>query len=151
VRSLRLSPAVLAEIEREGSRAYPNEGCGALLGPGDGRVTQVLALPNREAERPRVRFALSPQDYMAVETEAESRGLSLVGFWHSHPDHPARPSATDRQYAWEGLLTLILAVDAGRARELTAWELPGGDRPFQQLPLESTGDGRPVGGETNGG
>jgi proteasome lid subunit RPN8/RPN11 len=151
VRSLRLAPAVLAEIEREGSRAYPNEGCGALLGPGDGRVTEVLALPNREAEKPRVRFALSPQDYMAVETEAESRGLSLVGFWHSHPDHPARPSATDRQYAWEGLLTLILAVDAGRARELTAWELPGGDRPFQQLPLESSDDDKSVGGERHGG
>jgi proteasome lid subunit RPN8/RPN11 len=150
VRSLRLAPAVLAEIEREGSRAYPNEGCGALLGPGDGRVTEVLALPNREAERPRVRFALTPRDYVAVETEAESRGLSLVGFWHSHPDHPARPSATDRQYAWEGLLTLILAVSAGRARELTAWELPGGDRPFQQLPLETNDGGGPE-GETNGG
>jgi proteasome lid subunit RPN8/RPN11 len=147
LRRLRLRASAAAEIEREARRAYPNEGCGALLGPGDGSVTEVRQLPNREGQKPRVRFALSPRDYMTVERDAESRGMALVGFWHSHPDHPARPSATDRQYAWEGLLTLIVAVADGTPRELTAWELPAGDGPFRQLELDrvSEGGGRDAG------
>jgi proteasome lid subunit RPN8/RPN11 len=81
---------------------------------------------------------------MAVESEADSRGVRLLGFWHSHPDHPARPSATDRRYAWEGLLTVVIAVEDGAPRDITAWDLPGPDQPFRQRalvvdPVPSTG------------
>ena len=135
---LRLSAAALEEIRGEGASAYPHEGCGALLGRfADGRssVERTLPLPNRETASPRVRFAVSPSDYMHVEAEAGRLGLDLVGFWHSHPDHPARPSVTDRAYAWQGLLTLVLAVAAGEPRELTAWEIDGPDSPFVELPI----------------
>jgi proteasome lid subunit RPN8/RPN11 len=136
--SVRLLPAALEEIRGGGATAYPYEGCGALLGRsenGTARVVRTLALPNVEAAAPRVRFAVSPRDYLHAEAEAERLGLHLLGFWHSHPDHPARPSPTDREYAWEGLLTLVLAVAKGEPRELTAWEVHGPDAPFVEIPI----------------
>ena len=65
-----------------------------------------------------------------------ARGLKLLGFWHSHPDHPARPSETDRKYAWPGLLTLVIAVERGEPRDLTAWDVPGPEAPFRRVELE---------------
>jgi proteasome lid subunit RPN8/RPN11 len=140
-----LLAAARAEIDREGAAAYPYEGCGALLGRYDEatpRVVRTIPLPNTEAAAPRIRFAVSPKDYMHVEAEATRLGLDLLGFWHSHPDHPARPSVTDRAYAWEGLLTLVLAVAKGAAGELTAWEIRGLEAPFTEVPiaLEASAD-----------
>jgi proteasome lid subunit RPN8/RPN11 len=136
--SVLLSAAVLGEIRAAAAAAYPYEGCGALLGTEVGGVRAVsgtLPLPNREADKPRVRFAVSPRDYMDVEAEAERRGLLLLGFWHSHPDHPARPSETDRAYAWVGLLTLVIAVEESAPRDLTAWEILAHDAPFVPVAL----------------
>ena len=133
--AVRLAPAALEAIRQEAARAYPHEGCGALLGAAAGAVSEQLALPNQEQQRPRVRFTVSPQDYLATEAQADARGLSLLGFWHSHPDHPARPSPTDRAYAWPGLLTLVIAVERGEAGELTAWDVPAPDAPFRRLEL----------------
>ena len=138
-RPVRLTQAVLEEIRQEAARAYPHEGCGALLGPALGEVRETLALPNKDEDSPRTRFSVSPRDYMAVESEADARGVRLLGFWHSHPDHPARPSATDRRYAWEGLLTVVIAVEAGAPRDITAWDVPGPDQPFRQLTLAVDG------------
>jgi proteasome lid subunit RPN8/RPN11 len=133
--TLHLAVGVHEAICREAARSYPHEGCGALLGRTARHVSETLALPNEETGSPRTRFTVSPRDYLAVEESADARGLLLLGFWHSHPDHPARPSATDRTFAWPGLLTLVIAVDGGEPRELTAWDVPGPDRPFRQLDL----------------
>jgi len=122
----------VAAIRAEAARAYPHEGCGALIGPVDGDVHEAVPLPNVEKNQPRVRFTVSPQDYLAMEDEADARGLRLLGFWHSHPDHPARPSETDRRYAWEGLLTVVIAVAGGVPAALTAWDLPGPELPFRE-------------------
>jgi proteasome lid subunit RPN8/RPN11 len=132
---VRLKAAVLDAIRREAARAYPHEGCGALIGAHAFEVTEQLALPNQEQESPRVRFTVSPRDYLATEAQADARGLSLLGFWHSHPDHPAKPSATDREYAWPGLLTLVIAVEHGVPGELTAWDVPGPEASFRRLEL----------------
>ncbi|MEE8218339.1 MAG: M67 family metallopeptidase [Vicinamibacteria bacterium] len=133
--TVRLARATLETIRREAARAYPHEGCGALLGPASGEVEETLPLPNTEKDTPRTRFVVSARDYIAVEDEADARGVRLLGFWHSHPDHPARPSATDRKYAWEGLLTVVIAVEKGEPRDITAWDVPGPDQPFRQLDL----------------
>lgn len=133
---VRLSSEAAEAIRREAVRAYPEEGCGALLGPADATVSETLPLPNTEATSPRTRFTVSPRDYLDVEGRADERGLKLLGFWHSHPDHPARPSPTDRAHAWPGLLTLVIGVDRGHPGELTAWEVPGQEAPFRQLHLE---------------
>lgn len=132
--TVRFAPEALADIRREAARAYPFEGCGALLGHGDGRVSEATALFNAESELPRTRFSVSPADYLAVEEAAEARGLRLLGFWHSHPDHPARPSATDRQFAWPGLLTVVVAVEAGRTAQITAWQVRDGG-PFEHVEM----------------
>jgi proteasome lid subunit RPN8/RPN11 len=131
-----LAPEAADAIRREAARAYPAEGCGALLGPAEGAVSEAVALANVEESMPRTRFTVSPLDYLAAENGADARGLKLLGFWHSHPDHPARPSPTDRAYAWPGLLTLVIGVDRGDPGEMTAWEVPGQEEPFRQLDLE---------------
>lgn len=130
-----LDPGALAAIRAEAARAYPNEGCGALLGNGEDEVLEALPLRNGEQRQPRTRFSVAPRDYLAAESLAEARGLRLLGFWHSHPDHPARPSATDRRFAWEELLTLIVAVEAGVPGALTAWELTRPGKPFRERPI----------------
>jgi proteasome lid subunit RPN8/RPN11 len=79
---------------------------------------------------------LAPEALAAIRAEAaRAYPVRLVGFWHSHPDHPARPSPTDRRYAWEGLLTLVIRVEKGEPREITGWEVPGPDEPFREVPL----------------
>lgn len=132
---VRLAREALEAIRSEATRSYPHEGCGALLGPEEGDVREMLALANREEGSPRTRFTVSPGDYVSAEESADARGLKLLGFWHSHPDHPARPSGTDREFAWPGLLTLVVAVERGEPREITAWDVPGLDLPFRQLDL----------------
>ncbi|HVQ29373.1 MAG TPA: M67 family metallopeptidase, partial [Vicinamibacteria bacterium] len=74
---------------------YPFEACGALLGR-SGDVRRVAPLENRETEKPRVRYAIDPRDLVTLDREARGEGLEIVGYFHSHPDHPARPSETDR-------------------------------------------------------
>jgi proteasome lid subunit RPN8/RPN11 len=133
--AVRLARVAHEAIRREAERAYPHEGCGALLGPLEGEISEAPPLPNREHESPRTRFTVSPQDYLAAEESADARGLKLLGFWHSHPDHPARPSETDREFAWPGLLTLVIAVEQGEPREMTVWGVPGPHQPFRRLEL----------------
>jgi proteasome lid subunit RPN8/RPN11 len=133
--SVRLARAALDAIRAEAARAYPHEACGALIGPSPAEVAEALVLPNRETARARTRFTISPADYLRAETAADARGAQLVGFWHSHPDHPARPSASDREHAWEGLLTLVVAVERGRPAQISAWSLPGRALPLAEVPL----------------
>jgi proteasome lid subunit RPN8/RPN11 len=133
---VRLALEAADAIRKEAARAYPAEGCGALLGPAEAAVSEIVLLANTEASSPRTRFTVSPLDYLAAEDGADARGLKLLGFWHSHPDHPARPSPTDRAYAWPGLLTLVIGVERGDPGEMTAWDVPGQEAPFRQLDLE---------------
>ena len=87
--------AVDEAIRRHGEETYPHECCGALVGA-PGRVKAVVALPNTTEEGPRRRFLVRPQDYRAAEKRASEMGAELLGFYHSHPDHPARPSQYDQ-------------------------------------------------------
>ena len=132
---LRIEPEVIEAIRDAARASYPDEACGALIGEPGGPVVESIALPNREADRPRVRFSVSPGDYLAVEDAADRRGLALLGFWHSHPDHPARPSETDRRYAWPELLTVVIGVASGQPGEITAWEVQDSEAPFREIEL----------------
>ena len=145
--AIRIHADVLAAIHAGAAAAYPNEGCGALLGrslDGARHITATLPVPNIETGTPRMRFEVAPRDYLAVEDEADRRGLSLLGFWHSHPDDTAQASRTDRAYAWEGLLTVIVAVPEGSPREIIAWEILSPDEPFTSVPIEESVTGRPI-------
>src|SRR3982751_4226492 len=119
---LRLNTQMDAAIRAHGQETYPNECCGALIGR-DGVVTETLALPNMTDEGPRTRFRVTPQDYRAAEKRAGELGAELLGFYHSHPDHPARPSQYDLDHAWPTFAYIIVAVADGVAKEMTEWYL----------------------------
>lgn len=120
--ALGLEPGTGDAIRRHGEETFPHECCGALIGR-DGRVTAVVALPNTTEEGPRRRFMVRPSDYRAAEQEAARRGGDLLGFYHSHPDHPARPSQYDLDHAWPTFAYIIVSVMAGAARDMTVWFL----------------------------
>jgi proteasome lid subunit RPN8/RPN11 len=119
---LTLHTGVAGAIRRHGEETYPHECCGALLGAGD-RVQSVVALPNTTEEGPRRRFLVRPSDYRLAEQRAGELGAELLGFYHSHPDHPARPSQFDLDHAWPTFAYIIVAVATGRARDMTVWFL----------------------------
>jgi proteasome lid subunit RPN8/RPN11 len=120
--ALRLDKQVDASIRAHGQETYPNECCGALLGR-DGAVSETLALPNMTDEGPRRRFRVTPNDYRAAEKRASEMGAELLGFYHSHPDHPARPSQYDLDHAWPFFSYVIVSVREGVSGDMTSWRL----------------------------
>src|SRR5438105_13046527 len=121
-RALTIPPAVDARIRRHGQEAYPHECCGALVGRED-RVADVVPLPNTAGEGPRRRFLVRPSDYREAERKAGELGGELLGFYHSHPDHPARPPQYDLDHAWPNFAYIIVAVAQGAAADMTVWFL----------------------------
>ena len=121
-RALTIPPAVDASIRRHGQETYPHECCGALVGRDD-RVAEVVPLPNTTEEGPRRRFLVRPSDYREAERKAGELGGELLGFYHSHPDHPARPSQYDLDHAWPNFAYIIVAVAQGAAADMTVWFL----------------------------
>ena len=111
-RALAISPAVDAAIRAHGEETYPHECCGALVGNG-ALVSGIVALPNTTEEGPRRRFLVRPSDYRLAESRATELGGELLGFYHSHPDHPARPSQYDLDHAWPTFAYIIVAVAGG--------------------------------------
>lgn len=132
---LVLESDVRAAIERHGRDAYPHECCGALLGAGD-RVVAAFPLPNVTTEGPRRRFRVDDRDYLASEREAGARGLTLLGFYHSHPDHPALPSQYDLDHAWPTFVYPIVSVVQGTPVALRAWMLTADRSAFEERPVE---------------
>ena len=120
--ALQLKDDVDRAIRAHGVETYPNECCGALYGR-DGVVTATYALPNTTEEGPRRRFLVRPQDYRDAETRATELKVDLLGFYHSHPDHPARPSQYDLDHAWPFFSYIIVAVRAGTSEDMTSWRL----------------------------
>jgi proteasome lid subunit RPN8/RPN11 len=115
-------------IRAEGEKSYPNECCGILLGriaDDDSRVVEgIIPVENAwEAEEQRRRFQIEPEDMMQAEREAHKRGLDVLGFYHSHPDHPAKPSDFDREQALPFYSYIITSVEKGRAGDFFSWEL----------------------------
>jgi proteasome lid subunit RPN8/RPN11 len=117
---------VQREIREHGRETYPEECCGALLGvleKGSARVTRVERLENsREGERQR-RFRIAPEEYGRAERIADAQGLTLLGFYHSHPDHPAAPSDYDREQALPFFHYVVMSVSSGEPGEMSSWVL----------------------------
>ena len=120
--------SVLDDIRQHGADTYPEEGCGFLLGrvteDGTNRVTTLHRAANQQAENRTRRYQLTAADYRAADQAAQEQGLDVVGVYHSHPDHPARPSETDLEEAtFPGFTYVIVAVHDGTPETLTAWTL----------------------------
>ena len=122
--TLRLSASLVDEIRREGELAYPAECCGVLAGyPGEVKeVLKLVPATNRRTDDPH-RYLIAPDDLRRIEAELRPSGLEVLGCYHSHPDHPAVPSAFDTDQAWPWYSYIIVRVDRARAAELTSWVL----------------------------
>ena len=140
--ALRITAAMLAEIGRHGARAYPNECCGAMLGvAGDDGAKQARALlpldNRREGDSARTRFLVTADDFRWAEKQARQQGFDILGFYHSHPDHPARPSEFDREHALPWYSYIIVAVAGGEPQEATCWVLADDRSRFLAEPMRS--------------
>src|ERR1700712_316021 len=128
---LTITADVDAAIRAHGQETYPHECCGALVGR-DGAGTAIVALPNTTDEGPRRRFMVRPSDYQLAERRATECGGELLGFYHSHPDHPARPSQYDLDHAWPAFAYIIVAVASGSAADMTVWFLKEDRSAFEE-------------------
>ena len=137
--TLILSDELYRGIESEGVRAYPNECCGVMIGrderAADGSVRRVVErlqpLTNSfEKDEQYHRFRLDPPEYINVEKAAGAEGKLVLGFYHSHPDCPARPSEYDRVHAWPFYSYAIVSIVKGAAADMTSWLLDEGTEQF---------------------
>jgi proteasome lid subunit RPN8/RPN11 len=137
---LWISHDLAERIRRHGAETFPDECCGALLGRDSVAIEkistqegQLLEMPrevlglfplvNRRDDSPRNRFAVTADDVRDAEKAARGDGLEIVGWYHSHPDHPARPSEFDREHAWPWYSYVIVSVMNGAPAEMTSWRL----------------------------
>jgi len=143
---LWLSHDLAEKIRAHGAESYPHECCGALLGrdspavagtkpEGDGptparEILEHFPLLNRRDDSPRTRFSVTAEDVRTAEKAAHSRGLDILGWYHSHPDHPARPSQYDRDHAWPWYSYIIVSVQNGAPQDMTSWRLNDDRREF---------------------
>ena len=137
--SLRLPDAMLEEIRRHGAAAYPAECCGVMLGRSGGtdakEVVRLWPAVNRRTDDPH-RYLIAPEDLRRLEQEVQGEGLEIVGYYHSHPDHPAEPSVYDAAHAWPWYSYLIVRIEQGQPREAASYTLDP-DRPLMHSePLE---------------
>ncbi len=138
VLELGISAELAEKIREHGIETYPYECCGALLGTDyDGlandpkresrkvsrEVLSLFPLVNRRDDSPRNRFAVTPDDVREAEKAASAQGLEVIGWYHSHPDHPAKPSDFDRDHAWPWYSYIIVSVHTGVPQDMTSWRL----------------------------
>ncbi len=120
---LHINHELLSQIHAHGEEAYPEEGAGFLVGA-EGHVERILPLSNaREESARRNRYLITAEEYAKAEGRADSLGLSLIGVFHSHPDHPNRPSEFDREWAQPFFSYIITSVQSGKAIESRSWKL----------------------------
>ncbi len=154
--AIKLAPETFDAVRSHAAREYPNECCGVLLGRVEGGTREILEavpLPNLRAapgggedvlplespglESERNRFLIDPRDQLRVEKDARARGLEVLGYYHSHPDHPARPSIYDRDHAWPWYAYIIVSVQRGEPQELACWVLAADRSRFEPEPVET--------------
>lgn len=133
-----MSAEIVQQIRQHGAETYPDECCGALLGRDEvgcqetsaggvqlplREVIALFPLINRRDDSPHNRFSVTPEDVRDAERAAQEKKLDIVGWYHSHPDHPSKPSQYDREHAWPWYSYVIVSVENGKPTEMTSWRL----------------------------
>jgi proteasome lid subunit RPN8/RPN11 len=139
---LKLTQKDYESIRRHGEETYPHECCGVLLGHTDSDgtrvVTSIARAGNTRTDSPHNRYNIDPKELIRIQREGREWGEDIVGFYHSHPDHPARWSQTDLAEAhWFGCSYVITSVEKGKAVLTNSFELTGNDENDKQLVDES--------------
>ena len=139
LRLATIAPAAEQRIRELAVAAYPNEGCGVLLGRRDGTrmvIVDVTSARNMWTERSADRYDLDPGDFLRADRDARSRGLDVSGIWHSHPDHPARPSQFDTDRAWLDYVYIICKTTGAGAEDMNAFALEAEGGAMPQIDLD---------------
>jgi proteasome lid subunit RPN8/RPN11 len=134
-----IAPGAEQRIRELAAAAYPNEGCGVLLGRRDGirmLLVDATSARNMWTERSADRYDLDPSDFLRADRDARSRGLDVCGIWHSHPDHPARPSQFDTDRAWVDYVYIICRTTQAGAEDMNAFALDAEGGPMPQIGME---------------
>ncbi len=124
--TLRISSDALQRMHHFAREGYPHEVCGILAGrrdPVGGQVSEVVPLVNERADSPENRYQVGPLLLLRAEEGVEERGLEVVGYYHSHPDHPSRYSDYDREHALPNMSYAIVSVMAGEVSDTASWRL----------------------------
>lgn len=130
-----VSDAATRTMTSAAEAGYPLEICGLLIGTTDGeqwQVEEARIVENLNRERAADRFQLDPQGYQRVDRELRGSGREIIGVFHSHPDCPAKPSPTDLENAWEGLLYPIISVHNGQTADIRFWQLHAPTHTFRE-------------------
>ena len=144
---LKLSPSAYISLRQHGEETYPHECCGVLLGHFDDNgskpvskiVSRIARCGNTREDSPHNRYHIDPRDHIRIQREGRERGEDIVGFYHSHPDHPAQWSPTDLAEAhWFGCSYVITSVDKGTATITNSFELAGTDEADKKFVEEKT-------------
>ena len=141
VAPLKISEYLAARIRAHGVETYPHECCGAILGSDDADrvVRDLMPLQNRRDDSPRNRFEVTPDDVRLAEKTASEKKLDLIGWYHSHPDAPARPSEYDREHAWPWYSYIIVSVQKGEPRDMNSWRLKDDRASYDPEPIAVSG------------
>jgi len=132
---IQITEKIVKKIEYHAERTYPEECCGILLGKseeGNHYIMDCLEMDNHQDENRRRRFLITPDQYRYAEQTAKKMNSELLGFYHSHPDHPAAPSVFDTDHALPWFSYLIIAVNQRKAAAMTAWRLDDGHTQFHE-------------------
>ena len=134
---LKIGKTEFDAIRRHGEETYPHECCGVLLGRADGderAVTSTARAGNTRTDSAHNRYNIDPKDLIRIQREGRGRGEDIIGFYHSHPDHPARWSPTDLAEAhWFGCSYVITSVEKGKAAVTNSFGLTGSDEGDKKL------------------
>ncbi len=138
---LKIKKEHIEEIKKQGEKGYPYEICGFMLGIIDyedniREVKEVYQVENQNKERANDRFEIAPKDYLKVEDYAEKNGIQIIGIYHTHPDHPDRPSQTDLMFAQPDMSYIIMSVNNGKAENWRSWELDLEKNEFKEEKVE---------------
>jgi proteasome lid subunit RPN8/RPN11 len=134
---VKILQAALDEVHRHAAEGYPYEICGLLLGPpGGDRVTEARRARNTVTDRAHDRYEIDPRDQLRIQREADEVGLDVVGYYHSHPDHPARASITDAERSWAGPVYVIVSCEKGKVVDGNAFQAVNDGGPMRPVPME---------------
>jgi proteasome lid subunit RPN8/RPN11 len=140
VSTLRISDALIRRIQAHGVETFPYECCGAMLGRDNEtfrEVVELLPLANRRDDSPRNRFEVTPSDVQMAEKKAREMQVDVIGWYHSHPNAPARPSEFDREHAWPWYSYVIVSVEEGGPRDTNSWRLRDDRSAYDREAIES--------------
>ena len=133
--SVHISRSVYEEILRHAKEAYPNECCGVLVGAnygGERKIFESHRANNINTDRAHDRYIIDPKEFNLIDKMARSCSMDVMGFYHSHPDHPDKPSETDREWGQTGYSYIIVSVKGGKDTSARSWMIEEDTSPFTE-------------------